>query len=193
MSDNISSSDIHFASVKTTFVSIRGNPFCLGLLKKMKERKKLHFQMSKYLSVTDTGSCTVWNRSPFANAITIDKFTCINNDVIKWKHFPRYWPFVRGIHRPPVNSPHKGQWRGALLFTLICARINGWVNHREAGDLRRHRGHNDVNVMWAPRGTKQTKQTIWHAPDKRISSPQVVDLCFRIHSMWAPNKPGGRS
>ena len=30
-----------------------------------------------------------------------------HDDVIKWKHFPRYWPFVRGIHREPVNSPHK--------------------------------------------------------------------------------------
>ena len=48
-----------------------------------------------------------------------------HDDVIKWKHFPRYWPFVRGIHRSPVNSPHKGQWRGALMFSLICARING--------------------------------------------------------------------
>ena len=36
-----------------------------------------------------------------------------HDDVIKWKHFPRYWPFVRGIHRSPVDSPHKGQWRGA--------------------------------------------------------------------------------
>ena len=44
-----------------------------------------------------------------------------HDDVIKWKHFPRYWPFVRGIHRPRVNSPHKGQWRGALMFSLICA------------------------------------------------------------------------
>ena len=42
-----------------------------------------------------------------------------HDDVIKWKHLPRYWPFVRGIHRPPVNSPHKGQWRGALMFSLI--------------------------------------------------------------------------
>ena len=41
-----------------------------------------------------------------------------HDDVIKWKHFPCYWPFVRGIHRSPVNSPHKGQWRGALMFTL---------------------------------------------------------------------------
>ena len=39
-----------------------------------------------------------------------------HDDVIKWKHFPHYWPFVRGIHRSPVN-PHKGQWRGALMFS----------------------------------------------------------------------------
>ena len=69
----------------------------------------------------------------------------VHDDVIKWKHFPRYWPFVRGIHRSPVNSPHKGQRRGALIFSLICVWINGWENNREAGDLRRHRAHyNDV-------------------------------------------------
>ena len=70
-----------------------------------------------------------------------------HDDVIKWKHCPRYWPFVRGIHRSPVNSPHKGQWRGTLVFTLICARINGWINNRQAGDLRRYRTHYDVIVM----------------------------------------------
>ena len=51
----------------------------------------------------------------------------IHDDVIKWKHFPRYWPFVRGIYRSSVNSPHKGQWRGASMFSLICAWINAWV------------------------------------------------------------------
>ena len=40
-------------------------------------------------------------------------------DVIKWKHFPHYWLLVRGIHRSPVNYPHKSQWRGALMFYLI--------------------------------------------------------------------------
>ena len=70
-----------------------------------------------------------------------------HDDVIKWKHFPRHWPFVRGIHWSPVNSPHKGQWCGALMFSLICAWINAWVNNREAGDLRRHRSHYDVTVM----------------------------------------------
>ena len=56
-------------------------------------------------------------------------------------------PFVRGIHRSPVISPHKGQWRRALMFSLIYASINGWVNNREAGDLRSQRAHYDVTVM----------------------------------------------
>ena len=44
-----------------------------------------------------------------------------HDEVTKLKHFPRYRPFVRGIHWSPVNSTHKGQWRGALMFSLICA------------------------------------------------------------------------
>ena len=71
----------------------------------------------------------------------------LHDEVIKWKHFPRYWPFVRGIHRSPVNSLHKGQWRGALMFSLIYAWINDWVNNREAADLRRHSAHFEVTVM----------------------------------------------
>ena len=47
----------------------------------------------------------------------------------------------------PVNFPHKSQWRGALIFSLICAWINGWVNNREAGDLRRHHLYYDVTLV----------------------------------------------
>ena len=47
--------------------------------------------------------------------------TTIHDDVIKWKHFLRYWAFVRGIHLSLVISPHKSQWRRALMFSLICA------------------------------------------------------------------------
>ena len=68
-----------------------------------------------------------------------------------WRHqmetFPRYWPFGRGIRRSPVNSPHKGQWRRAVMFSLICAWINGWANSAEVGNLRHHRSHYDVTVM----------------------------------------------
>ena len=71
---------------------------------------------------------------------------CIpHDDVIKWKPFPRNWSFVRGIHRSPVNSPHKGQWRGALIFSLISA----WVNNREAGDLRRHSAPIMMSLQWS--------------------------------------------
>ena len=61
----------------------------------------------------------------------------IHDDIMKWKHFPRYWPFVRRIHRSPVNFTHKGQLRGALMFSLICVWINSCVNNCEVGDWRR--------------------------------------------------------
>ena len=73
---------------------------------------------------------------PFAKELF---FLYDHDDVIKWKHFPRYWPFVPGIHR--------GQCGGALMFSLICVWINAWVHNREAADLRRHRAHYVVIVM----------------------------------------------
>ena len=65
----------------------------------------------------------------------------MHDDVIKWKHFPRHWSFVRGIHWSPVDSPHKGQWCGALMFSLICAWSNSWAKNRDASDY-------EVTVMW---------------------------------------------
>ena len=69
------------------------------------------------------------------------------HDVIKWKHIPRYWFFVRGINRSPISSHHKGQWPGALMFSFIFFWMNDWVNNRETGDLGCHRAHFDVTVM----------------------------------------------
>ena len=100
----------------------------------------------------------------------------VHDDVIKWKHFPRYWPFVRGIHQSPVNSPHKGQWRGALMFSLICAGINGWVNNREAGYLRRGRAHYDVTLMKVPLvWVRDMAFTCWtYRENRRYLSSAVV-------------------
>ena len=56
-----------------------------------------------------------------------------------------------GVGNSPVTGEfpaHKGHWSGALMFSMICAWINGWVNNREAGELRRHRAYYDVTVMW---------------------------------------------
>ena len=77
---------------------------------------------------------------------------CKHHDMSWWRHqietFSALLAIVRGIQRSPGNSPHKGQWRGALMFSLICVKINGWINNREAGDLRRYRAHYDVTVMY---------------------------------------------
>ena len=101
----------------------------------------LPFFVQWELSISSIGS-RAWIRRP----LTLES----HDDIIKWKHFPRCWPFVRRIHRSPVNSPHTDQWRRALMFSLIYAWINGWVNNREAGDLRRHLAHCDVTVMQPP-------------------------------------------
>ena len=112
---------------------------------------------------------------PFHNASYIG-YLGEHDDIIKWKHFSCYWPFVQGIHRSPVNSPHKGQWRGALMFSLICVWINGWVNNREAGDLRHYRAHYDVTVMkntWTEWNSKSLTGLIFQI------SP-VSDFLFQI-------------
>ena len=80
------------------------------------------------------------------------------NFIAWWRHqmetFSASLAFVRGIHQSPVNSPHKGQWRGALMFSPICAWMNGWVYNPEAGDLTRHCAHYDVIVM-------KYRDTLW--------------------------------
>ena len=69
----------------------------------------------------------------------------------------------------PVTSPQKCQLCGALVFSMICAWINGWVNNREAGDLRRHRAHYDVIVMLMESETKSARDDMedHHVADER--------------------------
>ena len=100
---------------------------------------------SKSVSICLCGVSKYW--ALFAAKLDYLQSIRDHDDVIKWKHFPRNWPFVWGIHRSPVDFTHNGQWRGALMFSLICACINDWVNNREAGDLRRQRAHYDIIVM----------------------------------------------
>ena len=122
-----------------------------------------------------------------------------HDDVIKCKHFLRYWPFVRGNHRSPVNSPHKGQWRGALMLSLICAWINAWVNNREAGDLRRYRGalwrHCNVALKFIPDGPVDNEVSIGagngFVPSsyKPLHEPMLIKRGISLHCQaMAPGK-----
>ena len=90
------------------------------------------------------------------------RFPCINPSIwciyTWWRHqmetFSALLAICAGNSPVPGNSPHKVQWRGALMFSLICAWISGWVNNREAGDLRRNHAHYDIIVMIKPFGGK---------------------------------------
>ena len=101
-----------------------------------------------------------------------------HDDVIKWKHFLCYWPFVWGIHRSPANSPHKGQWHGALTFLWSVPWINGCVNNREAGVLTRDHAHYDVIVM-----TLHRLDNIRHIRNLTAMNQWVVRSCTFI-SFW---------
>ena len=110
----------------------------------------------------------------------------IHDEVSKWKQFLSYWPFVRAIRQLPVDFPHKDHWRGALVFSRICAWTNGWANSRDALDLGHHGAHCDVTIMlYRGNGSNHfRRQAINGINDDLLS---VGDTCgirikiFRIH------------
>ena len=100
-----------------------------------------------------------------------------HDDVIKWKHFSHNLPFVRGIHRSPVNPPHKGQWHGALMLPLICTWINNWLNNRDTRDWKRYRAHYDVISMNSRFG-----QGALHRPDAKYRVA-ITDIITSSHPL----------
>ena len=92
-----------------------------------------------------------WGDGPVNRTETFGSTTSLKHNLSWWRHqmetFSALLAICAGNSPVPVKSPHKGQWRGTLMFTLICARINGWVNNCEAGDFKRNRAHYDVIVM----------------------------------------------
>ena len=74
----------------------------------------------------------------------------------------------------PLNSLHKGQWRGALMFSLTCAWMNSSVNNRKASYLRCHCAHYDVTVMcvWA------------NEIDKKALCDSIISWYVLISGTW---------
>ena len=114
--------------------------------------------------------------SPSVRDSLVDFLENVHDDFIKWKHFLCYWPFVWGINWSPVNSPHKGQWHGALMFSLICVWINGWVNNHESGDLRCYHAHYDIIVM-----LNNTKKHLSHVSINTKSYHAVNSLIWNTN------------
>ena len=98
-----------------------------------------------------------------------------HDDVIKWKHFPPYWPFVRGIHRLPVNSPHKGQWHGALMFVFFHLCLNNRLSKQSWGWWFETPSHNDFIVM----------HMFWIKII--IASDNVLLRCYTLINLYQPD------
>ena len=143
---------------------------------------KCGFFLSSIVWCFHSRKCYVWYRlqddSHYVNMIT-----SANGNIFRVN-----WPFVPGIHWSPVNSPHKGQWRGALMFSLICAWANGRVSNPDAGDLGHHDDH--VTSLWCIHLRHNQRQGIsnhrhldclligWFSrPSKKISKLRVTGLC----------------
>ena len=98
------------------------------------------------------------------------------------------WEFT---DRSPVNSPHKGQWRGALMFSLICTWMNGWVNKANRRDLIAATGlvfslkigFKSLTSMWPGNLMEDLKK------QQRTSSILCQSLCIiskpSVNSNWS--------
>ena len=133
-----------------------------------------------------------------------------HDDVIKWKLSPRYWPFLRGIHQSPMSSPHKGQWRGALmLFYLrpnkrLSKQSWGCWFETSLGSLWRHSNINNVCIaitncyaltqvlLWCSFHNNQNKANkhINNPPPKYIQNLLFSLLKYHVRSNKQGQYPG---
>ena len=99
----------------------------------------------------------------------------LHNDIIKWKHFPRYWPYVWGIHRSLMNSPGQGQWCELWCFFDLC------LNKRLSKQSRRQWFEMPSHSLWSHRNDKNTLRPRDTNMNKGIESSLVWLLaCLTI-------------
>ena len=102
------------------------------------------------------------------------------------KTFSASLVFCEGNPALTGGFPHKGQWRGASMFSLICAWRNGLANNRDSGNLRRYHAHYDVKVMHSPCVvTHSTKQcSILRTSTKRPRTSKGVFIEWHWVRPW---------
>ena len=106
-----------------------------------------------------------------------------------WRHqmeiFSALLAFCAGNSPVTGEFPHKGQWRGVLAFSFICASTNSCVNNGDADDLRRHRSDYDVTVMSGSRqsGGLYDSDSKCHMPNSELKTSICVLSKTHIHGM----------
>ena len=127
----------------------------------------------KFLNHT-TNKLTLWLYQPRKHSFEWPVLYC------KYQYFVMRW-YSRTMYWWPVDSPHKGQRRGALIFSLIFPWTNGCANNRDAGDLRSYRAHYNVAVMnqvdiWRSAWYPKLRSMLYCKCSQNIRSPAVRNM-----------------
>ena len=138
------------------------------LLVQKKRNSIWKIQLLKFKDAPNTW--TKWRQSGRAT---------LHDDVIKWKHFPRHWPlwgeFTGDRWIPLTKASDAELW---CFLWSACAWINGWANHRDAGDLRRHRAYYDVTVMMRKLGQHHSLLMPWISANMVLTTQDNQALVF---------------
>ena len=95
------------------------------------------------------------------------------------------WGESTGHRWIPLTKARDAELR---VFSFTCVWTNGWVNNRDACDLRRNRPHNDVTVMSSLihcRCGSNLKGIIF----KPIMQNSSLGICCEIAVTWLPQSP----
>ena len=127
-----------------------------------------HYQsevLSQVINANDTDSLCSWRIALSGSAVSSPGISTLyewyhsneakqlkarsrlHDNFMRWRWFPRYWPFVRGIHQCLVDIPPKTSVTWALMFPLVLSLTDGWKNSQVVGDLIRHESHCDGILM----------------------------------------------
>ena len=124
--------------------------------------------------------------------------THVHDDIIKWKHIPRHWPFVRGIHWSPTDSPHKGQWSRAfdVLFDLCLNKLlskysKHWLFETPSRSLWRHcnvitqcQSNNPWEFGRTPAAHAQKRTQLVHQLRRIDNIECSTGLVWLMHHVW---------
>ena len=138
-----------------------------------------------YIRNNDNNAGIIWRFSMYNIRESILVMPWVHDDVIKWKNSPRYWPFLWGIHRSPVNYPHKGQRRE--LWCFFDLRLNKRLSKQSRGWCFEtpSRPRYDITVMawgWTLYSYQGVAKTKWTSTQNCIFlvNGTLKNLCYIV-------------
>ena len=102
-------------------LSGKWQPFCLGF----NVLRSSCANLNKSTGCLEPDEC--WRGPGHPTLPICDVMQSLHDDIIKWKHFSRYWPFRAGNSPVPGEFPAQRPVTWSFDFSLICVSVNAWV------------------------------------------------------------------